>query len=295
MAESAAPRVDAFLLGAPKCGTTWLSEVLLQHPGVCISNPKEPNMIATHKGTFPRDVTKPDWSAYSDCFEEDGVRIDCSVHAFACPEAPSRVADFAPNAKMIVCLREPVSRTVSHWNMILDTDEDKKNGADWDDFRVAWADNRLSCDTLYGTSISRWLEFFDLSSILIIEANRMRHSPQDVLNQVCAHIGVGSYVFDLGAVHNANTASDRRPITALGRFFRFAAGLLPKFVKRPIVKWLQSRGTNVYKLPLLSRKAPPKRHISAEQRNLLAQEVNDDLVLLEELTNFDTSKWVIDA
>ena len=46
------PKVDAFLLGAPKCGTTWLAEALTQHPRVCVSNPKEPNIIASHKGTF---------------------------------------------------------------------------------------------------------------------------------------------------------------------------------------------------------------------------------------------------
>ena len=46
------PEVGAFLLGAPKCGTTWLAEVLMQHPEICVSDPKEPNIVATHKGTF---------------------------------------------------------------------------------------------------------------------------------------------------------------------------------------------------------------------------------------------------
>ena len=90
---SMVPRVDAFLLGAPKSGTTWLAEALTQHPGICVSEPKEPNMVATHKGTFPRDDSKPDWSACSTCFAADGVRIDCSVHALACPLAPHRVAE----------------------------------------------------------------------------------------------------------------------------------------------------------------------------------------------------------
>ena len=30
------PEVGAFLLGAPKCGTTWLAEVLTQHPEICV-------------------------------------------------------------------------------------------------------------------------------------------------------------------------------------------------------------------------------------------------------------------
>ena len=290
---SVVPEVGAFLLGAPKCGTTWLADALSQHPGVCVSDPKEPNIVASHKGTFPRDDSEPDWEAYSDCFSGGGVRIDCSVHALACPVAPSRVARFWPEARLVVCLREPVSRTISHWNMILDTGEDAEFGEDWSNFEVAWADTRLNCDTLYGASVTRWLEYFGRDSILLIEANRMRHEPVAVLTEVCAHLGVDEYAFDFDAVHNANTAADRRPITFFGRIFRFTASLLPGFLKGPIVRRLQARGTNVYKMPVLSSEAPEKRVISDAQRALLAEQVNADLTLLEGATGFDASGWRI--
>ncbi len=297
MAElgSAAPRVDAFLLGAPKCGTTWLAEALTQHPGICVSNPKEPNMVASHKGTFPRDDSEPDWGAYSACFEGTGVRIDCSVHALACPVSPARVAKHWPGARFIVCLREPASRTVSHWNMVLDTKEDAAFGADWSDFATAWDDSRLNCDTLYGAAMVRWLDHFERGSFLLIEANRMRHEPGVVLAEVCAHLGIDSFDFDLDAVHNANTAADRRPMTPFGRLFRFAASLLPGFIKGPIVRRLQARGTNVYKLPVLSSAAPEKREISDAQRALLAEQVNADLALLEDSTGFAVEQWMIQS
>ena len=287
------PEVGAFLLGAPKAGTTWLADALSQHPGICVSDPKEPNIVATHKGTFPRDNSPPDWRAYAGCFVEEGLRIDCSIHALACPIAPQRVRENWPNVKLIVSLREPVSRTVSHWNMITETEEDKMNDEDWGDFEVAWADTRLRCDTLYGSSVSRWLEYFDLDSILIIEAKRMRKEPLGVLKEICEHIGVDDYAFNLEMVHNANVASDRRPITLFGRLFRGVASLLPNFVKGPIVKRLQRKGVNVYKMPMLSSKAPEKREITDEQRLLLSESVNADLALLEELTGFSNSDWWI--
>lgn len=287
------PEVGAFLLGAPKAGTTWLADALSQHPGICVSDPKEPNIVATHKGTFPRDNSPPDWRAYAGCFVEEGLRIDCSIHALACPIAPQRVRENWPNVKLIVSLREPVSRTVSHWNMITETEEDKMNDEDWGDFEVAWADTRLQCDTLYGSSVSRWLEYFDLDSILIIEAKRMRKEPLGVLKEICEHIGVDDYAFNLEMVHNANVASDRRPITLFGRLFRGVASLLPNFVKGPIVKRLQRKGVNVYKMPMLSSKAPEKREITDEQRLLLSESVNADLALLEELTGFSNSDWWI--
>ena len=67
--------VGAFLLGAPKCGTTWLANVLTQHPEICVSNPR-PNIVASHKGTLDRDESEPDWK-YADCFTE----MDCELIA----------------------------------------------------------------------------------------------------------------------------------------------------------------------------------------------------------------------
>ena len=45
---SVVPEVGAFLLGAPKCGTTRLADALSKHPGVCVSAHKEQNIVASH-------------------------------------------------------------------------------------------------------------------------------------------------------------------------------------------------------------------------------------------------------
>ena len=50
----------------------------------------------------------------------------------------------------------------------------------------------------------------------------------------------------------------------------------------------------MYKMPVLSSKAPAKRTITDEQRALLAEGVNADLALLEKSTGFDCSKWIIE-
>ncbi len=115
-----------------------------------------------------------------------------------------------------------------------------------------------------------------------------------VLEEVCNHLSISSHSFDLDSVHNANTAADRRPMTVFGRLFRFTASLLPGFIKGPIVRRLQTKGVNVYKMPVLSSKAPAKRTITDEQRALLAEGVNADLALLEKSTGFDCSKWIIE-
>ena len=42
-----APKPNFFIIGAPKCGTTALSEYLRSHPSVLISEPKEPHYFST--------------------------------------------------------------------------------------------------------------------------------------------------------------------------------------------------------------------------------------------------------
>jgi hypothetical protein len=121
----------------------------------------------------------------------------------------------------------------------------------------------------------------------------MRNDSSGVLEDVCNHLSVAPYSFDFDSVKNANTAAKRRPITVIGRTFRFAVGLVPNFITAPIVRRLQSRDFDVYKLPVMSVKPTPKRSITDEQIALLAAEINADLKLLQESTGFDCTEWYI--
>tara|TARA_B100000929_G_scaffold73441_1_gene56841 strand:+ start:2371 stop:2913 length:543 start_codon:yes stop_codon:yes gene_type:complete len=175
--------------------------------------------------------------------------------------------------------------------MILDTEEDKRNGADWSDFAAAWADPRLHMDTLYGASMMRWLEYFGRGSFLFIEAKRMRGEPEKVLSEVVEHLGLAPHGFDLGAVHNTNPAEDRRPLTLFGRAFKFTASLIPNIIKQPVVSALQGRGVNVYKMPILSRARGIKTRAGPEHYAMLGEQVRNDLESLEDLTGFSTVYW----
>jgi hypothetical protein len=175
--------------------------------------------------------------------------------------------------------------------MILDTEEDKRNGADWSDFAEAWADSRLHMDTLYGASMTRWLEYFGSGAFLFIEARRMRDDPENVLSEVVEHLGLASHEFDLAAVHNTNVAEDRRPLTLFGRAFKFTASLIPNLIKRPVVSALTGRGVNVYRMPVLSRARSIRRQAGPEHYAMLGEEVRNDLESLEDLTGFSTVHW----
>ena len=178
------PEVDVFLIGVPKAGTTWLAYTLDQHHSIALSDPKEPNIIASHRGTFLRSNEEPDWSKFDTLFSEKGLKLDASIHAFACPLSPARIKLRIPQAKFILCLREPVSRSFSHWNMIQNTKESVDNGVDWSTFEKAWSDNRLRDDSMYGESMSRWLKEFNLDHFLIIDSEILKTDPMSILKKI---------------------------------------------------------------------------------------------------------------
>ena len=111
----------------------------------------------------------------------------------------------------------------------------------------------------------RWLEHFEKDSILLIEANRMRHDASTVLEEVCNHLSISSHSFDFDSVYNANTAA--RSSSDYSVWSRF-----PIYCKS--ATWLH-QGAYRQKIAdkgcecvqdACSVKAPAKRAITDEQR-----------------------------
>ena len=284
------PEVDIFLIGVPKAGTTWLAYTLDQHDSITLSEPKEPNIIASHRGTFMRTDEEPNWNKFDTLFSEQGLRLDASVHAFACPLSPQRIKQKLPQAKFILCLREPVSRSFSHWNMIQNTKESVENGVDWSTFEKAWADNRLRDDSMYGKSMSRWLKEFNLNHFLIIDSAVLKTDPISTLKKIEDFLGLESIEYNINKNRHSNSAASRRPMTSFGKATRGLFAIIPNFIKKPIVEKLQKRDFNIYNLPLLSRKGL-NHTLDSNHYNICGKELIKDLELFEKLTGFNTRNW----
>jgi hypothetical protein len=123
-----------FIVGAPKCGTTALSEYLRDHPNIYISEPKEP-----HYFTFDFEqyrVTKT-WSEYSQLFAESNTEHraigEGSVFYLFSSVALAKIYEYDPLAKIVVMLRNPVDMIYSfHSQLVFTADETEKS------FEKAW-------------------------------------------------------------------------------------------------------------------------------------------------------------
>ncbi|WP_372921899.1 sulfotransferase family protein [Roseovarius sp.] len=101
-------RANFFILGAPKCGTTSLSAWLSQHSGAFVSDPKEPRHFNTDWAS-PFRVADP--KAYARLFADAGdrrARGEATTGYLVSDVAVPGILEYQPDARFVVCLRDPV-------------------------------------------------------------------------------------------------------------------------------------------------------------------------------------------
>ena len=104
-------RVQLFILGAPRCGTTSLHAYLDRHPDICMSQPKEPCFFELE--AFYRRGADWYWQHYFAHHQQELVAGEArSLHLFL-PWVPARIKNYNPEARLVALLRNPVERALS--------------------------------------------------------------------------------------------------------------------------------------------------------------------------------------
>ncbi|KAJ1384237.1 P-loop containing nucleoside triphosphate hydrolase protein, partial [Ochromonadaceae sp. CCMP2298] len=112
---------DLYLLGAPKCATTSLFDLLTKHTGVCRAYEKEVHYFDSdlHYKAGPQYYADHFWKPK--CHKK---YIDATPNYLDSAAARARMvesfrADELPRKKFIVVLREPVARAYSWYNHLM--------------------------------------------------------------------------------------------------------------------------------------------------------------------------------
>lgn len=193
------PIVDFLVIGAQKCGTTWISHLLAQHPEIHIPRRKELHYF-NHRGHLAKGL---DW--YRAQFTpHPGERFTAEAtpnyfwnhtlpgdrHGIVqCSEIAPQVRAINPEARLVLALRDPVERAVSayyHYIAIglIDPRLPFDEALDWYGARSMG---------LYARHYRHWLEHFDREQILtlIFERDICRAANRpDTVERIFSHLGV---------------------------------------------------------------------------------------------------------
>ena len=189
-------KIDFIGIGAPKCGTTWLSAQLEAHPQIGFAPAKEVYYFAD---TILRRIAGKELHCfargeawYHEQFPPAGGTIRCRGEF--CPaylysgEAAERIAAYRPESKLLLCLRPPLEMIYSwYWynrNAVI---------ASLPDTFEAMMENPFLRDLgCYARHLKPYLERFPEQNILIVQFDAMRRSPDDVRRRVYEFLGVDS-------------------------------------------------------------------------------------------------------
>jgi hypothetical protein len=163
--EAAEAPNAAFIVGAPRCGTTSFARYLKRHPQVSFSIIKEPHFFAFHdlRGFDDDELRETLKRDYLDRFfpERQGSLLiaEGSVTSLYIPDRVAPVLKLWPDAKFVICVRNPLEMIPSlHQRLFYNGDEDVR------DFAKAWAlvpERRQGRRIPKRTADPRWLDYWE--------------------------------------------------------------------------------------------------------------------------------------
>jgi hypothetical protein len=127
---------DFFIIGAPKCGTTALSEYLRGHPKICFSHVKEPHFFSDDFPSYKIDRSLENYMRLNFSHfrrQQHALKGESSVYYYLSTVAVPNILRANPAAKFIYMVRNPVDLVYSfHSQMYFNSTENIPN------FEIAW-------------------------------------------------------------------------------------------------------------------------------------------------------------
>jgi hypothetical protein len=127
---------SVFIVGAPRCGTTFLAKALARHPEVCFSKPKEPHFFvdppaAANDRELVREYLR---RFFGHLAPTHRVIAEGSPSYLYGPEVAARILTLDPDARFVIAVRNPIEMAPSyHARLLFMTDESET------DFATAWS------------------------------------------------------------------------------------------------------------------------------------------------------------
>jgi hypothetical protein len=285
-------KVNVFIVGAAKCGTTALHDWLDLHEAAAMCRVKEPNFFATHITANPHVYLPPekgekvhyriikDAAVYDSLFDvtsDKKIIGESSVIYLWDADAPQKIYDYNPDAKIIILLRNPIERAYSHYLMMHNIGQERET-----DFLTALKNDQFKPKIQgesylyldyghYHALIKRYTLLFPEKNILLLSFNDLiKDSPKTL-----------SVVYDFLALTPQNipfsSSNSFTPTYSFQRGFR-------RFLSSQTILlqlYLFVKHTIGFKRLLSTPKTASKPPFTEEARAFLTAEYAEDRALLK--------------
>lgn len=190
-----------FIIGAQKCGTSFLYNLLRQHPNITMTSLKETNF-------FNRGDWEDNLSTYENYFSgqvgNSMIRGEaCPLYAFKSAKIAPRLHKFDPKAKIIFFTRAPVHRAYSqYW-------DNRRRLLEHRSFEMVW---KAEIERLpnpgyfrrgrYGSQLNDYLRYFPKENTFVRRLEDMEADLSGVLNEIYSFLGIQQIEVDISVDRN---------------------------------------------------------------------------------------------
>ncbi|MCD4759911.1 sulfotransferase domain-containing protein [archaeon] len=235
-------KLNLFIVGKPKSGTSALHNFLDQHPEIFMSKPKEPHFFCKdfHKlsDKFHKRKTKNFYEfrtikEYSNLFKKTNKKIigEASTNYLYSKTSAKDIYNFNKNAKIIIMLREPVAFLYSLHSQYVNEDVENKNFEDALKLESTRKKNynllskNLRCPSYvfyserikYAEQIERYLKIFPKKNIKIILFDNFKKDNEKIYKEVLQFLEIDdSFTPNFKIIHGSKKPKSK----ILNKFFR---------------------------------------------------------------------------
>ena len=287
-------KVDFFIVGAPKAGTTSLYHYLNEHPQVEMSLQKEPDYFSDKaiqsQGLYyskNRIDTEEKYNTLFNTQKKDVIFGEGSVSYLFYPTVSQDIKAYNPIAKIIIMLRNPIDRAFSHYLMdyrlglVSDSFEDIINKKSKHKNAHLFYQQYIKVGE-YATQLKRYFDIFDKENILLVDYEDFKSDVTGTVNSVYSFLNVSTEsAVDVNKKHNTFTMPKNKLIRFMYSFV----------VIRNILSFIFPKNmVKAVRLILFRKDKKPK--LLEETSNQLKHYFSNDVRLLESIIGKDYSKWI---
>jgi hypothetical protein len=219
---------EFIIIGAQKCGTSSLCSYLFRHPQVKPARRKEIHYFDSpeyalgtrwYKAHFPLKTGLNHGNTAGHV-----ITGEASPYYLCYPHAPQRIHELVPRAKLIIMLRNPVDRALSHYNHQVRKGREQLSFEDAivaEPERIKGEKERMLADPNYyshnywgfsyltrghyAEQIENWLKLFPGEQMLFISSEDFFANPKDIYHETLEFLGLENH--DLPEYKKQNSGS----------------------------------------------------------------------------------------
>ena len=269
-------KLDFIVLGAHRCGTTWLHENLYHHPEIVLSKSKKELHFFDRKENYNRGV-----NFYNDYFkiqEKNKLYGEVTPSYLSTINVPERIKFYFPKAKFIVMLRNPIERLYSHYKLNCGNHNIKESFSNYYNRKPIEKEEGRYIDY-----IQNYLKHFKKEQFLFLIFDELASNPLEFYRKILDFLDVNDKMYKPRALNTKSNSWQTKKHNLKNNFIYYTIRVLKR------LKYFNLST----KLENIIQKKNIQSYISTKDKNILNDYYRESITELESFLDIELINWKV--